>query len=572
VPVPQKKWILAEADLSVERRLSHELSIGPITAHILASRGLTEVGEAARFLNPRLADLPQPTLLAGAPAAARRIADAVERGEPIAVHGDYDADGVTATALVTEFFRTLGHPVEPYVPSRFAQGYGFSPESARDLAARGNKLLITVDCGANDHEAVRTAGEVGMDVIVTDHHEIAAGLPPALAVINPHRPECGFHCEQLAGVGLAFFLVAAVRLEMQRRGRLDVQRFDLKNVLDLVALGTVADIVPLVGVNRVLVFHGLRRIAQQPRPGLRELMKVANVECPVNCGDISYRLAPRINAAGRLGDASIGIDLLLTQDEGEARRIAQRLHEENTRRQEIEVQIFNQAQKMIERIPRNEKLKTIVLAHPSWHEGVIGVVASRLSENYHRPTVLITADKTVSRGSGRSIPGFNLYEALGYCREHLEQFGGHEQAAGVTIRTDRIVVFAKSLEEYARRVITAETLVPKLRVDAWCGIDEISETLIRELAQLAPFGFGNSEPILAARDIEVINKQIVGKDHLKLRIPWRRSALAVIAFGFGKLFDEIGSRIDLAFSPEFNHYGGKEQIQLRARDVALPFE
>ncbi len=549
-----------------------ELEVGPITARVLVARDWREPAAVKRFLRPRLSDLPLPKKLCDAERAARRVADAVADGEPIAVHGDYDADGVTAAALLVEFLGAMGGSAAAYIPSRFEHGYGFAAESARELAARGCKLLLTVDCGVNDHEAVRAANELGMEVIITDHHEIAGGLPPALAVVNPHRPECGFHEERLAGVGVAFFVAAAVRQELERRGSSAAAEYDLKNLLDLTALGTVADIVPLVGVNRILVYHGLALIDEDRRPGLAALKKVAGVTGRATGGDIGFRLAPRINAAGRLGDAGVGVRLLLTGDAHEAGQIARQLHEENAKRQAIEGAIFAEAQRMIAKITRRERLQTIVLAHPEWHPGVIGIVASRLVDVFHRPTILIAAGEEVGRGSGRSIPDFNLYEAINACAEHLEGFGGHAQAAGIQIRSDKIVDFAKAFDQYARRRLKADDLAPKQRIDAVCGIDDIDERLVRELSRLAPFGFGNSEPVLAARDVRVLAKQIVGTDHLKLRLPWGRSAIAVIAYGRADACEKIGSRIDLAFCPEFNNFGGVEHIQLRARDVVIPEE
>jgi len=546
------------------------LNVGPITARVLVGRGVLEPAVAKRFLRPRLADLLHPEQMCGAVAAAQRIALALERGESIAIHGDYDADGVTATALLVEFFRTLGHPVDPYIPDRIDQGYGFAPEAARELSRRGHKLLITVDCGANDHEAVQAAKDGGMDVIVSDHHEISGELPPAVAFINPHQEGCGFHGEALAGVGIAFFLAAATRTELIQRGNKKAAEFELKNCLDLVALGTVADIVPLAGINRALVFHGLSLIDQDHRPGLTALKDVAMVKSPIRCGDISYRLAPRINVAGRLGDASVVIDLLLTDDPARAKRIAQQLHDENAKRQAIESQIFMEAKKMFARISRNERLLTIVLAHPEWHPGVIGIVAARMVEEFHRPTMLISMNEEIGRGSGRSISAFNLYEALQACTAELDGFGGHAQAAGIRITADKIVPFAKAFETYARATLRPEDMIPRQRIDSWCEIDEISERLVRELSSLAPFGFGNPEPVLGARDVRVLSKQVVGADHLKLRVAWRNSALAVMAYGRGGLIDRIGSRVDLAYSPEFNNYGGSPHIQLRAKDLVLP--
>jgi single-stranded-DNA-specific exonuclease len=570
VRVNRKRWIAVEPEPVVERRLMRELGIGPITARVLAGRKLHEPAEVQAFMRPRLADLMHPEQMYGATTAAARIADAVERGESIAIHGDYDADGVTATALLTEFFRAIGGEAVPYIPDRIDQGYGLGPESAQELAALGHKLLVTVDCGANDHEAVRAAIAGGMDVIITDHHEIAGESPPAVAVLNPHQQACGFHGEPLAGVGIAFFLAGAVRAELIRRGHAQAAGFDLRRVLDLVALGTVADIVPLTGQNRILVAHGLPLLNEDRRPGVAALRQVAKVGVPVRCGDISFRLAPRINAAGRLSHADIGVVLLLTEDRNVAEDIARKLHEENARRQAIEAQIFSEAKAMFEKIARRERLNTIVLVHPEWHPGVIGIVASRMVEEFCRPTILLAAAENPARGSGRSISAFNLFEALQACAEHLEGFGGHAQAAGVKIRHENIVAFAKAFDAHARSLLTPDDMIPRQRVDAWCEIDDISDGLIRELSTLAPFGFGNPEPVLATRDVPVLSKQIVGHDHLKLRVPWRQRALVVMAYSCAGLFEHIGSRVDLAYSPEFNTFGGVEQIQLRVKDIVIP--
>jgi single-stranded-DNA-specific exonuclease len=568
--INRKRWVAVEADPLIERRLMRELGVGAITAHILAGRNMGDPAQVQAFLRPRLADLMQPETMCGAPAAAVRIADAVERGESIAIHGDYDADGVTATALLVEFLRAIGSNATPYIPDRIDQGYGFGPESATDLAARGHKLLITVDCGANDHDAVRAAVAGGMDVIITDHHEIAGDPPPAVAVLNPHQAACGFHGEPLAGVGIAFFLAGAVRGELVRRGHAGAAEFDLKSVLDLVALGTVADIVPLTGQNRILVAHGLPLLNESRRPGVAALRQVAKVGVPVRCGDISYRLAPRINAAGRLSHADVGVNLLLTRDPAEGETIARHLNEENAKRQAIEAQIFSEAKEMFEKIARRERLSTIVLAHPDWHPGVIGIVASRMVEEFNRPTILLHVGEDSARGSGRSISAFNLFEALQACGEFLEGFGGHAQAAGVKVRRDQIVPFAIAFDAHARATLTPEDMLPRQRVDAWCEIDDISDTLVRELSMLAPFGFGNPEPVLATRDVPVLAKQVVGHDHLKLRVPWRKRALVVMAYSRAELLEHIGSRVDLAYSPEFNTFGGVEQIQLRVKDVVIP--
>jgi single-stranded-DNA-specific exonuclease len=570
VTVVRKRWVLVESDPSVVRRLQDELSVGAVTATLLAARGFDDPAAVGVFFDPRLADLPHPHTMAGAEAAAKRVAEAIERGEPIVVHGDYDADGVTASAVLLDFFRAVDYPIDYYIPHRVDHGYGFSAEGVAELASGGCKLLITVDCGINDHAAVAAAAAAGIAVIVTDHHEIDGGLPDAVAVLNPHQPSCGFHDQGLAGVGVAFFLMAAIRIELAKRGNMAAATFDLKSVLDLVALGTVADIVPLVGVNRILVTHGLTMIDRGERPGIAALKKVAGVRSPVRSTDIGFRLAPRINAAGRMGDAGIGVDLLTTRDPVEARAIAEKLHEENTNRQTVELGIFTQAKQMYDKVAGRERLRSIVLAHAGWHPGVIGIVASRMAEAYCRPTILISASGEVGQGSGRSIPDFNLHEAIGACAEMLEGYGGHAQAAGLQIRTERIMDFARCFDTFARGKLKPEDLTPRQRVDAWCDIDEINERMVEELDRLTPFGAGNPEPVLGARDVEVLNRQIVGRDHLKLRIPCRKGVLAVIAYGFGKLYDSIGSRVDLAFVPEFNYYGGVQHVQLRAKDIALP--
>ncbi len=538
----------------------------PIAA-VLVGRGYSEIETAKAFLRPELANLHDPWSLAGMEDAVARLSRAIDDGERILVHGDYDVDGVSGTALLTRALRSLGAVVEPFVPHRLKHGYDFGPAGLARAIAVDASLVLTCDCGIVSHETVAAASSEGIDVIVSDHHTPLPELPPAVAVINPQRPDCSYPEKVLCGAGVAFKLLQAL---YDRRGK---PVTDLYRYLDLVAIPTIADLVPLTGENRILARFGLKVLARTPNPGLRALLNVAGIrgDRPINAGQIAFIIGPRINAVGRMGDSMRGVKLLLTDDETEAREIAAVVDEENRIRQEVDRATLEEANEILEASFDPERDRYIVLASPDWHSGVIGIVASRIVEKYYRPTVLIALDGNAGKGSGRSIPGFHLYEALDSCKSHLEQFGGHRYAAGVQIRADKIDDFRRALDDVAHDRLTEDDLIPRLRIDRELPISQVSAELWRFLAHFGPYGQGNPKPVFLARDVTLRGPpEIVGSDHLRLRVEVGDGASPeAIAFGQAdesEWLDE-SSRVDTAYQVGVRSWQGIETVQAQVIDL-----
>ncbi len=538
----------------------------PIAA-VLVGRGYSEIETAKAFLRPELANLHDPWSLAGMEDAVARLSRAIDDGERILVHGDYDVDGVSGTALLTRALRSLGAVVEPFVPHRLKHGYDFGPAGLARAIAVDASLVLTCDCGIVSHETVAAASSEGIDVIVSDHHTPLPELPPAVAVINPQRPDCSYPEKVLCGAGVAFKLLQAL---YDRRGK---PVTDLYRYLDLVAIPTIADLVPLTGENRILARFGLKVLARTPNPGLRALLNVAGIrgDRPINAGQIAFIIGPRINAVGRMGDSMRGVKLLLTDDETEAREIAAVVDEENRIRQEVDRATLEEANEILEASFDPERDRSIVLASPDWHSGVIGIVASRIVEKYYRPTVLIALDGNAGKGSGRSIPGFHLYEALDSCKSHLEQFGGHRYAAGVQIRADKIDDFRRALDDVAHDRLTEDDLIPRLRIDRELPISQVSAELWRFLAHFGPYGQGNPKPVFLARDVTLRGPpEIVGSDHLRLRVEVGDGASPeAIAFGQAdesEWLDE-SSRVDMAYQVGVRSWQGIETVQAQVIDL-----
>lgn len=566
----EKRWIISEVSPKQAGELASALDLHPLVAKSLIQRGFCEHDKIAEFLEARLSNLPELSKFKDLEKAAAKIVDAIEKGQRICIYGDYDVDGITSTSLLVDFFRKVSYPAQHKLPSRLIEGYGFHESSVRELAKDGVNLIITVDCGISGHAACKAAKELGITVIVTDHHEIIDSLPDAYAVVNPHQEDCGFADEPLAGVGIAFFLAAAIRGELTRRGSISKNHVDMREFLDLVALGTVADVAPIVGVNRIMVNYGLALIQQGKRPGIAALKKVARLTGKtLLCGHISFQLAPRLNAAGRLGNAELGVELLTLQDESAVELIAQRLDMENTLRQKIELDILQQAREQFLNTERNRELFTIVLAGNDWHPGVIGIVASRIQEEFYRPAILITFEGGIGRGSARSIRGFNIFEAISACGEYLEGYGGHKYAAGLQVLQENLADFAVALEHEARKQLSPEDLFPTLQIDSDCDLEEVDLKLIKSLARMAPFGVGNPEPIFMIRDAEVVFKKRVGRTHLKLRLGRKKDNITAMAFGMGDLYDRIGTRVDVAFTAHLNEYQGQSDLQLTVKDLKV---
>lgn len=552
----------------VSLTLEHELRLHPVAARVLATRGYCTTAAAKRFLSDSLTDLPDPFTMKGLPEAVERLVLAVQRQEAVTLYGDYDVDGVTSTALLTTFLGQVGLKVKTYIPHRLGEGYGLNVKAIEGIAESGTKLLVTLDCGITSHAEIARANELGLEVIVVDHHAVPETMPPALAVLNPLRPGCGYPTKWLCAGGVTFNLCMGLRKVLRERGHFSPSRPEpnLKQHLDLVALATIADVVPLTGANRVLVRHGLQELTAARRPGVRALKSVVGVVDEVTAGAVGFRLGPRINAAGRLDDASVGLQCLLARDVDEAMPLAKALDEANAERQQIERAMLDAAlEQAAEAVARGAR--GLVLSNEGWHPGVVGIVASRVVERFHRPTILIGIHDGVGKGSARSIEGFHLYDAIKACSAPLTRFGGHKAAAGLTIDPARIPEFREAFEAWTMPRLTDEDLVPRLRVDARVAPGELSEQTWAALNVLAPFGMGNPEPVLALKHQVVHPRVLANKTpgepgHLKMTL---ESAPSLDAIGF-RMADDVAlteAPVDLAFKLGIDEYRGVKRVGLK---------
>lgn len=565
-PVSQRRWRVNNPDRTVTKRLTHETEISSLVAMLLVNRGLSEPSAAARFLASTLAELHDPFLLLGMDRAVERLAVAVARRERVCVYGDYDVDGISAVALLISFFRTIGLDCFYHIPKRLETGYGLSREGVENIALQGANVIVTVDCGITANDESRLCSSLGIDLIITDHHTPGAEIPSACAVINPHQPACPFPFKYLAGVGVAFNLMIAFRSRLRKEGHFDGGgEPNLREYLDLVALGTIADIVPLLDENRIFVKYGLVELTQSARVGVQALKSVAGVSGQVSCGAVGFRLAPRLNAAGRLEDAALGVELLLCDDRGKAAEIAARLDASNSERQGLEQEILRDALAKVKGSARFKHRKSIVLASSEWHPGVIGIVASRIVDLFHRPTILIALQNGSGRGSGRSIPSFHLHDALHACSEHLLKFGGHKYAAGLSVDEATLESFVERFDEVAQGLLGDSDLTPELVIDGELGAEELTLELAELIEQLSPFGMGNPEPVFMLRGAAVVDRQIVKEHHLKLRLSAGGRVLEAIGFNMaqGKALPTI---LDVAFSLETNRWNGRQRLQLKLKD------
>lgn len=571
IPTPPRRWVPRGTALDgTVAALHRSLRLPEPVCRLLVMRGFDDEAAAKHYLRPRLDQLHDPFEMAGMEAAVERLNTALRRGETILVHGDYDVDGIVSTTLYTRVLRALGGRVEPFVPHRMTDGYDLGPAGLARAREVGASLILTGDCGILAHDAIAEASAAGIDVIVTDHHTPGERLPPAAAVVNPNRSDCAYPAKGLAGAGVAFKLCWALH---SARGE-DPE--PLLYHLDLVSLATVADLAPLVGENRAIVRYGLRVLSQTQNPGLRALLRrsgLADRGGELTAGQVGHVLAPRINAVGRMSEAALGVQLLLTESEVEADRIAERLEDENRRRQTVDRQTLAEALEMLERDYDPERDRVVVLAGAGWHPGVIGIVASRVVERIHRPTVLVALDPAggPSRGSARSIRGFHLYEALHHCGEYLERYGGHKAAAGLDIRPERIDAFREALNAYAHEVLSPEDLVAEVAVDVEVRLPDANEELYRMLRHFGPFGVGNPTPVLVARGVGLARPpRVVGDGHLKVELEQDGVRLGGIGFRMADRLNPLelsGQPLDVAFQLEENHWNGRTELQARLVDL-----
>ncbi|MCK4403888.1 MAG: single-stranded-DNA-specific exonuclease RecJ [candidate division Zixibacteria bacterium] len=564
------KWELKpEPDQRVVNQLSSELSLPPVAARILIARGLGTKSTAEEFLAPSLENLLDPFLLPDMEKGVNRIIRALKEKEKIMIFGDYDVDGITSTSLLFLVLNKLGAEVNYYLPNRLIEGYGLSEEGILEAERRGVGLIISVDCGITAVEEITFAKSKGIDTIITDHHEPKEVLPVASAIINPKTIEGGYPGGELSGVEVAFKFVQAIYRSLGQ------DESELVEHLDLVALGTTADIVPLVGENRIFTKFGMAQIAKTTKPGLKSLIFVSGIlGQKIGTGQVVFILAPRINAVGRLGDADLAIKLLTTKNESRAAEMARILNDENQRRKDIDSTTLKEALALVEQDVDLANDKAIVLASSGWHQGVIGIVASRLVERFHRPTIMIAIDGDEGKGSARSIPGFHLYEALRECEEYLSKYGGHKYAAGLSILPENIQPFREKFKNVSEKKLSRDDLVPRLLIDSELELGQINPELIKVLDIFAPFGPQNMRPVFMTRNLHVWGEPyVVGNNHLRLRVKKDGPVFDCIGFGMGDMAKPLsmkGIRLDLAYVVEPNFWNGTYKIQLRVKDLRIP--
>lgn len=553
-------WNIPTPDNESAERIAREIGCLPIIGQLLLNRGIKTPEEAVTFSNASLDDLHDPYLLEDMEKAVSRLRQAISRKEKILIFGDYDVDGISGTALLVRELDLLGCTPYYYIPNRLIEGYGLNTERIAKAREEGITLIITVDNGVSSHEEIRYAASLGIDVIVSDHHEPDGQLPAAVAVLNPKRDNSPYPFRELSGVAVALKFLSALTGKLPRN-------------LDFAALGTIADIVPLIDENRILARAGLDMMNRNGdlAPGLSELFRVSGLEGKrINSGNIAFQLAPRLNAAGRLGSGQLGVQLLLTSSQALAQRIARKLDEENRNRQAIENEILTQALEKVEEQFQPDKDFSIVLSDHRWHPGVIGIVASKLVELYHRPVILIAMGEQIGKGSARSIRNLHICDALRKCQQHLVGFGGHRYAAGLTVEANRFESCRDAFEEICRTCLVVEDLRPVVRADAVLQLSDISGTLIEQIESLSPYGNANPLPAFASLGVSLVGSvRVLREQHLKFAVRQGRKSLPVIGFKMAE-YKEIVTEsplLDIIYTPQFNTYKGVTTVQLSLRDV-----
>ncbi|MBW1886947.1 MAG: single-stranded-DNA-specific exonuclease RecJ [Deltaproteobacteria bacterium] len=552
-------------------QLARKTAISALKAQILINRGISDSSSVKSFLSPRLSNLIDPMLLKDMDMAIGLILKAIENRKKITIYGDYDADGITATTLLLNLFSSLHIPASYYIPNRINEGYGLNPDAVEKIAEKGTGLIITVDCGTANKKEISLARRLGMEVVVTDHHQIPEDFNPICPVINPHRPDSSFPFKNLAGVGISFFLAIAIRAALRERGWFRKRpEPDLRHYLDLVALGTVADMVPLLDQNRILVRAGIETMKTSIWPGIKAIQEISQVDIPgITSHDLAFRLAPRINAPGRMGGAEIGVKALTTDQPPIAMALAKEMNTINSQRQDMERHILTQIEETI--IPKEdmENRKTLVLSDDGWHMGVLGIVASRLLEKYHRPTLILSIRDGMATGSGRSIDGFNLHKALTRLGHLFERFGGHYHAAGFTLKASNIEALSSGLEDLARQELRKEDLIPVIEVDGEVMLSDITMDTVSDLNSLFPFGSKNPEPLFYTHSLSVLDSRVVGGRHLKLRVKQGGIVMGAIGFGLSDRDPLQGESINMVFTPEIDQWQGYKKVQLKIIDLEV---
>jgi len=560
-----KVWQVKEPNIKLQKQLASELDVSQILAQLLINRGIENAGQARDFLDCDLIGLHDPFLFKGMDQAVQRVKQAISRNEQIMVWGDYDIDGITSVAVLITTLKDMGAKTSYYLPNRLVEGYGLNKKGAQAAKDNNISLIITVDCGISDHQEIAYLNELGIDTIVTDHHQLKGPeLPAAHAIINPFQKECSYPFKRLAGVGVAAKFASAL---------LGDQEKILNRHLDIITLGTVGDIVPLRGENRTLVKHGLNSIMQTEKLGLLALLEACSLhDRQINAGHIGFILGPRNNASGRLGSPEDSLNLLLTMDKKKARDLAQRLEQSNRHRRKIESQTLQEAVDQVERKINFKQHNIIVLGAPNWHQGVIGIVASRLVDRYFRPTIMMSLDGEFGKGSGRSIDSFHLLNALTECKDLLEEYGGHSHACGLKLKEDNFDKFFETINQLASKTLVSKDLISKLDLEMVMPLSDLNMDLINQLDALEPFGADNPRPVICSYGLKVKSRaQVIGGKHLKFWVTDGNLTCEAIGFNKARVFPQFlgGENIDLAYSPSINNWQGNSTIQLKIEDLKI---
>ncbi len=570
VDVKEKRWALKEqGNPGLIADLSKQLNISSTLAKLLAQRGITSYEEAKKFFRPAISDLHDPFLMKDMDKAVTRIEQAISGNENILVYGDYDVDGTTAVALVYSFIKSLYENVDYYLPDRYKEGYGIS-FAGIDFAQDNNfTLIIALDCGIKANDKVTYAKERGIDFIICDHHRPGETLPDAVAVLDPKRADCTYPFDELSGCGIGFKLVQGYAVKH------NIPFEQLEQYLDLVAISTAADIVPIVDENRVLVHFGLHWLNKNPRPGIKAILELAQVKRELNVSDVVFIIGPRINAAGRIQDARQAVDLLISANRSDALFEGEKINESNVERRTLDLSITEHALLLVQEDPSFNKRKSTVLFHPSWHKGVIGIVASRLTEKFYRPTVILTESNGLATGSARSIKDFDIYNAIESCSDLLEQFGGHMYAAGLTMKLENIEKFTERFEEIVAATLDEHLQTQEIEIDADLSFGDITPSFFSVLKQFAPFGPGNMSPVFRTENVRDTGmSRVVGSNHLKLNLAedeTTRFGMDAIAFQLGQFYPMVSRKIpfDICYTIEENVWNGKTSLQLNVKDIQL---
>ena len=556
-----KKWEIYQTNEEKVEKLQEKYKLNRLLSTLLTNRGITEETEITKFLNPKRSDFYDPFGMPDMEKAAERILKAIKDKEQIIIYGDYDVDGITSVTVLKSFLEERGIQVNVYIPNRLNEGYGLNKTAMEEIAKQGNKLMITVDCGITAVDEVEYAKTFGIETIITDHHEPAEELPKAIAVVDAKRKDNKYECRNLAGVGVVFKLIQALSIKLG----LDPKEY-LK-YLDIVCVGTISDIVPLTDENRVIVKLGLKLVEQTKNLGLKEILQSCGYS-KINSTTISFGVAPRINACGRMGHQEEALNLLLSKEENEVKELTQKINEYNKTRQEIEKNIYNEAVEQIEKEGLDTK-NTIVVSGKGWHHGVIGIVSSKITELYFKPSILLCEEDGECKGSGRSIPGFDLHEALMECNDTIDKFGGHAMAVGINIKKEKVEEFKEEFEKIAKEK-EVDKIIPILNLDAEIKLDDVNKEMVDSLKELEPFGEANKMPIFAFRNLKIdsIRSLSEGK-HLRLSVKDNKNIINAIGFNMGALADtyRIGDRVDIAGNLEINSFNGVDSIQINIKDI-----